>query len=317
MAILVFGADGGGTKTEGVLATPEGEVLARCHAGASNPNVVGVDESASCVWGLIRECCQSADRMPSEIGAAVLGLAGAGTPAIRDRLLSALRARLNEHQLVLSHLVLEHDARIALEGAFSGRPGVIVIAGTGSVVLAKTPMGEIIRIGGWGRVLGDEGSGYWIGREAVRSLARQFDGREPDGVLRRSIAERFGWRAREAVIVAVYQEEFPLASVAPLVLDACEAGDGSARFILERAADLLIEQLSAAASHVETEAEIGVVFLGGLIDHDTVYGRILAERLRAAVPRAKVHQPERSPSEGAVLMARALVGPGTGSPDSR
>jgi N-acetylglucosamine kinase-like BadF-type ATPase len=313
MATLVFGADGGGTKTDGVLATREDKVLARCQTGASNPNVVGVEDSASTLWGLITTCCQQAGCVPGEIEAAVLGLAGAGSPAIRDRLLNALRKTLQEHHLTFPHLVVESDARIALEGAFSGRPGAVVIAGTGSVVLGKTTGGEIVRIGGWGRVLGDEGSGYWIGLEAARAITRHFDGLERAGLLCRSIIERFGWATREAVIVAVYQQEFPLASIAPLVLDASERGDLLARSILERAAELLAGQVLVAARQVEARGEVGVVFLGGLIDHETPYARILIDRLASAGAPLRVQDAELSPADGALLMARARLDPTTTS----
>jgi len=307
MAALVFGADGGGTKTSAILATREGKVLSRCQAGASNPNSVGVEEAAAVVWGLVRACCQEAGHTPGEIEAAALGIAGAGSPAIRDRLLAALRKTLQEHEIAIAHLVLESDARIALEGAFSGRTGAIVIAGTGSVVLGKTPQGEIVRIGGWGRVLGDEGSGHWIGLEAARLVTQQLDALEPAGLLCRSIIERFDWATREAVIVAVYQQEFPLASIAPLVLDACERGDALARSILERGADLLAGQLAVAAGRIQARGEVGVVFLGGLIDHDTIYAHILAERLAETGARLRIQAAELSPVEGAVLMARSLL----------
>ena len=308
MMNLVFGADGGGTKTAGVLATQAGEVLARSQAGASNPNVVGVDQSAAVAWELLVACCAQAGCALSEVASATLGLAGAGSPAIRDRVQDAFRKKFHAENIAAPRLSVESDARIALEGAFSGGPGAIVIAGTGSVVLGKSPRGEIFRIGGWGRVLGDEGSGYWIGLEAARAVARHYDGLESPGGLVRKLIERLSWESRETVIVAVYQQEFALASIAPLVLEACEGGDPLARSILSRASDLLLGQLTAAAGRIASEGEVGVVFLGGLIDHETAYARMLAERLATAGTRLRLQKAELPPADGAILMARALAG---------
>ena len=192
-ATLVFGADGGGTKTLGVLADVSGTELARMQVGPGNPNVAGVDAAARNLLELIGGCCEIARRSPQEIGAAVFGLAGVGSHEVRGSLDDALHLLAVPRGWSSLPMFLETDARIALEGAFGGGAGIVLIAGTGSNVIGKLPAGDVVSVGGWGRTLGDEGSGYAIGLDAARAVAREIDGRGNAPRLRALLADRFGW----------------------------------------------------------------------------------------------------------------------------
>lgn len=302
-ATLVFGADGGGTKTLGILADRSGTELARMQVGPGNPNVAGVDAAARNLLELIGGCCELAKRSPLEIGAAVFGLAGVGSQVVRASLDEALRVLAAPRGWSSLRMFLETDARIALEGAFGGGPGIVLIAGTGSNVIGKLPSGDVTSAGGWGRVLGDEGSGYAIGLEAARAVAREIDGRGDAPRLRVLLADRFGWVSRDRVIAAVYQEKFDLASVAPIVLDAAADGDAAAVHILEAAAHQLAETLRALVLRMEGSTPVGVVFTGGLIDHDTPYTAILRHAIGTKVPGAEVVPALYPPARGAVILA--------------
>jgi len=304
---ILFGADGGGTKTVGLLADLNGTPLAEGQVGGSNPNVVGFDRSAQNLTTLILQCCEKAGCSPSEMGAMVLGVAGTATPAIREKLSEALRKDLSIHLPVLPPMQIDIDARIALEGAFGGGPGLILIAGTGSVVLGKRSNGEIFRVGGWGWILGDEGGGRYIGLEALKAVTRDMDGRSDATTLKELFAARFGLSSREKIIVAVYQEEFSIPSLAPLVLQAAEKGDSIALQILQDSSALVAEQVSAAAKRIKEGETTKVVFVGGLIDHQTVYAGILRNAILKIAPGVEVSVPDRSPVEGAILMARQLL----------
>ncbi len=230
----------------------------------------------------------------------MFGLAGAGNSAVQERLSEALTKVLQDRRLPVPKFRFETDARIALEGAFRGGPGIIVIAGTGSAVLGKLPDGAVRLVGGWGRTIGDEGSGYYVGLEAARAVARTIDGRDAPGSLQRVLAES-GLTSRERLVNAVYQEGFPLPSLAPSVMKAAEAGDGAALAIFRRGAALLAEQVAVRLPR------IGVVFVGGLIDHESVYAGILREAILALSPAVEVHAPRDGPATGAVLLARELL----------
>ena len=304
MGNFVFGADGGGTKTLGVLATQDGNILSRRTVGASNPNVVGFEVAAGNLYELIQGCCAEAKCSPGELQSLVLGLAGAGHKENRARLRDQIIA-LAGHELPIT---IETDARIGLEGTFEGNPGILIIAGTGSIVIAKSGSGEIVSIGGWGRAFGDEGSGFYFGLEALKSLRLYYDGRGGSKLLAEMIGKEFGLNSRERIIAAVYQEKFEFSKIAPLVLTAADLDDGVALQILSAGATELSEQALALAGRLKYSGTTGVAFTGGLIERENVYTKILKQKISERIPSAEFRQPSRPPAEGALLMAIAKLG---------
>jgi N-acetylglucosamine kinase-like BadF-type ATPase len=197
------------------------------------------------------------------------------------------------------------DVRIALEGAFGGGPGITVIAGTGSSIMCKTAQGDVELIGGWGRVLGDEGSGYFIGLEALKAVARDYDGISSAEALRNALSGRFGLDSRYHIIEAVYRQQFPVASLAPLVFDLAARSDEVSREILNRAAALLGDQVGAAL-RLAGDGPVGVVLSGGLLEHETSFKETLIAVMASRFPRVRVQPPLFSPVQGAVMMALSL-----------
>jgi N-acetylglucosamine kinase-like BadF-type ATPase len=299
MSILVFGADGGGTKTLGLISNQNGSIAARRTVGASNPNVVGFDAAAKNLFELISGCCADAGCSPGDLRSIVLGLSGAGREDARKQLREGIFA-LAGRELPLT---IETDARIGLEGAFEGAPGVVIIAGTGSVVIGKKSSGETVTIGGWGRALGDEGSGFFLGLEGLKSLRLYYDGRGGSQLLAKLIEKEFGLNSRERIIAAVYQEKFEFSKIAPLVLNAAEKNDAVALRILDAGATELTEQARTLVERLNVVGKIGVAFFGGLIESENMYSKILKSKIAERIPSAEVRLPARSPAEGAVLMA--------------
>jgi N-acetylglucosamine kinase-like BadF-type ATPase len=305
--LCYLGADGGGTKTLGVLASDDGRELARARAGATNPNVVGVEQAAAHLVELMLACCAEAGVAPGDIRGAAFGLAGAGNPLLQEPLRAALQEESRRQGITLPPVEIHTDARIALEGAFAGGPGIIVIAGTGSAVLGKTPEGEIRLVGGWGRTVGDEGSGYYLGVEALRAVARMFDGRSAATSLRGILEREFGFDARAKIVNAVYQEGFAIPSLAPAVIEAAEGGDVVALEIVRRGADSLAEQVNALVPRFPSGP--GVVFVGGLIDHPGLPEGTLRRSLLALAPSVVVRSPLEEPASGAVRLAKHAFSP--------
>ena len=301
----MLGADGGGTKTMGILAESDGTVLATGRGDGSNQNVIGIDNAAQNLAGLIASLAHAAGRPVDAIGSVVLGLAGAGAENDRRVLIGAIQGRLHAMGFPPLPISIKTDGRIALEGAFNGGPGVVAVAGTGSVVMGKTPDGETLSIGGWGRVIGDEGSGYFIGLEALKAVSREIDGMGEAGRLRVSISSRFGLETRERIIAAIYREKFDIPSIAPAVLDAAEAGDNIALGILGRAAREFSIQVVTAVDRLGLQRGTGVVMIGGLIDHDSIYSRMLAAEIKKSSPAVDVRAPLNGPAHGALLLAMA------------
>jgi len=304
---LLMGADGGGTKTAGLLADREGKIIARLRGEGSNQFVIGMDNAARNLAELMAALASAAGRPVGAIARAVLGLAGMGALGDRAALAAAVQARLQAMGHPPVPLAIETDGRVALEGAFDGGPGIVVVAGTGSVVMGKSARGEALSIGGWGRVIGDEGSGYFIGLEALKAVARELDGRGEAGRLRVTLASRFGLDSRDRITSAVYREKFDIPSVAPAVLEAAGAGDAVALGILARGAAELAAQIGATIARLGLERGTGVVMTGGLIDHDTIYAQMLAEALKREAPGAEVCPALNGPAHGALLMARAAL----------
>jgi len=299
---FVVGVDGGGTKTIGELADRQGTSVAAYDVGPTNPNVVGVEESARTLCDLIRHLVVQASCPLNSLQRIVLGLAGGGAEKVQKEIREKVQRCLYGDGPPVFPIQVVTDVRIALEGAFGGGPGIALVAGTGSSVMYKTTQGDVGLTGGWGRILGDEGSGYFIGLEALKAVTRDYDGVVPSGALREALAARFDLGSRYQIIEAVYRQQFPVASLAPLVFELAARSDGVSHEILEHAAALLANHVGAALSHME-EGTIGVVLTGGLVEHDTPYRSILMSELTDRFPRVRIQSRLFSPVHGAVMMA--------------
>lgn len=300
---FVLGVDGGGTKTLGFLADEYGNILTRQSAGATNPNLVGFETAGKNIVKLITDCCEDGRCLIEELKAVVLGIAGASIDANRRKLHDTLESTFNKGGTKSPPIIVETDARVALEGAFAGGQGVVIIAGTGSVVTGKTQKGEVLSTGGWGRILGDEGSGYYIGREAVRLVTLMLDRRGEKTKLRDVFADKFHWKIRDDIIHAVYQEKFDLASLAPVVFETAAANDVPSQKLLQQSAAHLAEQARVIVMQMGILRKIGLVMLGGLLDAENVYANVLHMKLMKLLPQVEIKSPVHPPAHGAVLMA--------------
>lgn len=306
---LVIGMDGGGTKTAAIIADVHGNILAQHVAGPSNFQIIGVEKAARTLFLLIRECCKSAGVLPGEIHAMTIGLTGAGRPNDQKRMADGLYKTAASKKIKLRSVRIDSDARIALEGAFKGGAGIILIAGTGSIAFGKDEKGNVHRVGGWGRILGDEGSGFFIGRYALTAVCRHLDGRSAPTLLTKMIAKKFALKNAADIIAAVYKNNFDIAAVAPLVLEAAQKNDAVGREIVELASSELTEHIRALVPKLQAKPEknvrkdIPLSFIGGLIANDTCLSQILREQISQSMPHVKVILPMSPPVYGAVIMA--------------
>ncbi|MCX6133993.1 MAG: hypothetical protein NTU47_09300 [Ignavibacteriales bacterium] len=275
---FVIGMDGGATKTAALLSDLEGVVLAEETGGPSNPQVVGPEKTADVIVGLVERLCSKAQCSTSQVLVVVAGLAGAGRDGDKERVKTATLAEAKKRKTNVGKVVIESDGRIALEGALKGRPGIILIAGTGSFSLAKDHKGGIHRAGGWGRVVGDEGSGLVIGRDGLNAVAKHIDGRGKATMLTRLVDEKLGLSNQEKIINAVYRENFDVATVAPLVIEAAEAKDVECARILNKATFELAEHVRTLVNKIE-------------------------QKITFSLPQVTVIVPEAPPAYGAVLLS--------------
>ncbi len=304
---LVIGMDGGATKTAALLSDLDGVVLAEETGSASNPQVVGPEESADVIVSLVEKLCSKASCSTNQVLVVVAGLAGAGREGDKVRVKTATLAEAKKRRVAIGTVIIESDGRIALEGAFKGRPGIILIAGTGSFALAKDHKGGIHRAGGWGRVVGDEGSGFVIGRDGLNAVAKHIDGRGKTTLLTKLIGEKLGLSNQEKIINGVYRENFDVATVAPLVIQAAEAKDIECARILNRATFELSEHVRTLVNKIEessrSRSKISLALIGSLISHANIYQKILKQKVTFSLPQVTIIAPEAPPAYGAVLLS--------------
>jgi N-acetylglucosamine kinase-like BadF-type ATPase len=296
---LVVGIDAGGTTTTAVAAR-DGEIVGTAVGEGANLRVRGIDASAEAIAGVAMRALGGA-----QPHALFVGAAGAGRADIERDLQRAL-ARRFEH----ASIGVSDDARIALRAGVPAGDGAAVIAGTGSIVYAE--IGEQhCRGGGYGYLLGDEGSGFAIGNAAVRVLLRSYDGRaQPDALTRRIEAE-LGVGDAQGVIARVYGSQAPvreLAALAPIVLEVAQNGERSATKIVQSAALELFELLRATLRRCEAaDRALPVVLAGGLLANNSLLTYLLETRVMNEMPHVELRKSVPSPEFGALALARSLL----------
>ncbi|MDP3684726.1 MAG: BadF/BadG/BcrA/BcrD ATPase family protein [Ignavibacteria bacterium] len=302
----LIGIDGGGTKTHAVLTNLNDEKLFECFGGPSNFLILGTGRVAETLLALIDSCKNYLNISYNDISFVLLGTTGAGRRSDAELLENDFQSYLTSKNISIRNFRVESDARIALEGAFSGKPGSILIAGTGSIMFGKDKDGNIHRVGGFGRYIGDEGSGYSIGKKALTAIAKSFDGRGKKTILSELIAEKFGIVSSEKLITEVYKNNFDVASVTPLVLQAVEIKDGIAVHIIESETDELILHLKAMEEKIKEDV-LSVAFIGGILSSKNVYSELFAAKINKQVPNCRVKLPDYPPEYGAILMAQTQL----------
>lgn len=295
---LVVGVDAGGTGTS--VVAQEGETLQTAAGEAANIRTIGIEDAAKSVSRTIARALagRSAD-------AVVVGAAGAGRDDVARSFEYALRAHLGG-----ARIRVVDDASIALRAAVPEGDGALLIAGTGSIAHAQAGATSY-RAGGYGYLLGDEGSGYSIGAAAVKLLLRAYDGRTERGAMLDALAEKLGATSGQDVLAAVYEIPNPvpvIAGIAPLVLEHASAGERSASKIVQAAALELFDLLKAAISRAGLrDREIPIVFAGGLLRANSMLTYLLETRTSNELPLAHVVKNPPPAEMGALALARKLA----------
>lgn len=304
---FVIGIDGGGSRTQALLADGRGRVLRKAGGPPSNPNVVGEEGSLRVLGQVAAHVLKEAGLTGRVAAALCLGLAGLKGPD---------ESRRYENYLVglgiAEKVRVESDAVTALCGATACRPGVVVIAGTGSVAFGMHESGERFRAGGWGSVLGDEGSGFDIGMRAMKAVLRDFDGRGPATRMASGIFEFFQVSGPAELYERSYRPGFrkdQVAALVPLVVEAARQGDAVAAGILAAAG----KELGAAAAAVlrrlsESGKTFPVTYSGGVFGAGALILESFTAEVHRHFPQVTVQPAAYPPVYGAVLLALRQVG---------
>ena len=300
-----IGFDGGGTKTEALLLDARGQLAGRGVAGPSNPLRIGFELAFANLRTAAEAALSAARADAKQVRGACAGLAGAGSRRVVKRVMGFL-----VETFPAADVHVTTDANVALEAATNGGPGVILIAGTGSIALGRNGAGQTARAGGMGPWVGDEGSAFDIGRRGVIAVARARDGLAPVTLLSETIPAAFEATTFYPLVERVAEspeQVFP--SIFPLVVEAAELGDDPSREILFTAALALSQIALRVARHLNlAEQKFVLTKSGGVFGHSRLLDGALDAFLVSGAPKVKIQQLEVSPAVGAARWALRLAG---------
>ena len=317
--IPLLAVDGGGTKCLAVLMDSRGTLLGQGKAGSCNYQGVGkeaaIKELNLGIRGAISDFMERNGSLeePSEIDIdfAVMGIAGLDTAYDRNIILELVQQALEPLPIQVQKLVVENDGFAALAGATDGSPGILVIAGTGSIVFGINEDGLTARAGGWGHRVGDEGSGYWIGKQAIMAALKAYDGRGEATQLRGWILPHLGLRDEEELFNWTYGPDYAVEKVGELsrlVSQAAAAGDGQSKHILAMAAEELFQGIRAVVERLSMKHKpFQLILQGGVLQNDGLVRQMLARKLENLAPSAKLDHARGEPIDGVTAMGLSLL----------
>lgn len=299
MRAIAVGVDAGGTSTK-ASASRDGQTYGEASGDAANASAIGFERAAAAIARVVEEALGG-----ERAQAICVGAAGAGRAGVSDAFEAELQKRFPGAQVRVCD-----DARIALRAAVPDGDGLVLISGTGSIAYGEFDE-AVVRAGGYGYLVGDEGSGYAIGSAAVRLLLRSYDGRAIADAFTARVAAALNASCANDVLERVYRSEHPvraLAALAPMTIEAANAGARSANKILQGAAldlaDLVKSVLRAANAG---RSEVAIVFAGGLLRDNSLLTYLLETRLLNEYPFLHVVKGASAPQYGALALAQRML----------
>jgi N-acetylglucosamine kinase-like BadF-type ATPase len=279
---IYAGIDGGGTKTAFVIVDEEGHPVVRHQATTSNAAVVGHDRAGATLRDGLQAAIAQAGA-DAELHGAWFGLSGSDRPEDQAKLLPYVED-------LTPAVRMSNDAELVL-GALDGSVGIAVVSGTGSIAYGRNASGERARSGGWGQIIGDEGSGYDIARRLLDSYAREIDGRGPASSCTSRLMSHLDLREPFQIISWVYAggtSKGDIAALSSLVVEEAAAGDGVARQIILESARELAVTVGAAARRLGFAGSLPVALTGGMLLHIDSFRESMLDRLREEWPQLDV-----------------------------
>lgn len=304
---VFLGFDGGGTKTECVALDERARVVGRSKAGASNPTRISFESAAKAVEDAADLALKQTGSRRDEVVSLCAGLAGTGKPENRERMNSLLSSAFPGAAV---QILMDLELPLA---AIKNGPAIVLIAGTGSAAIGRDSSGRVLRAGGFGRDVSDEGSAYDVGRSAIEDAMKQQSLIGKDSPLGSQILRELDCRNWTEVLERIAENRdavYP--RIFPVIAAAADSGDESARLLLSDAAQKLAalvrtlsEQLGLAAT------DFALAKAGGMIGRSAHFDRELAEHLKSALPHAhEVQISEPAAETAAGLALRNAAGKG-------
>jgi len=273
MSDLMLGIDGGGSKTLAIIVNEQGQELGRGQAAGSNHSNIGLEAALHNLHHAAQEAAEMVGcRLP--VSKAWIGLAGVDRPVDYERIFPHM-------QMLADSVRLTNDAELGLS-ALENAIGIVIIAGTGSIVLGCDARKQVRRAGGWGYLLGDEGSGYYLGSQALQAALRAADGRDQPTILLDLILRHWNLKTHTEIIDQVYKTEGTahIAQLASCVFQAVRQGDIVAQKIMQQAAAELSLAVQAVCTQLEFADVIPLALSGGLLVHEPTYRQQVLDSIR-------------------------------------
>jgi len=299
--MFVLGIDAGGTKTVCLVADEQGRVLGSARGPGANLASLGELEVEKVLHEVMEQAMLGQSGAPAVICLGIAGVDRAEDAAI----IRSIMRRIGNKAPVL----VVNDALIALEAGAGDGPGIVLIAGTGSICYGRNERGQAARAGGWGYILDDEGSGWWMGQRAIQAVMRQADGRGPATSLTSRVLAHFGVTDASMLVFEVYYHDPRrrlIAGLGPALQASVDEGDAVAREIVADAAGELALAARSVAEKLEMRgAQFPLVLSGGAFRVVTSLLADLTSRVAEVVPRGQPRLLDVEPAMGAVRLAVA------------
>jgi N-acetylglucosamine kinase-like BadF-type ATPase len=294
--IYFIGIDGGGTKTVGALANLNGRILKEVKVGSTNPNKIGFDRAIFNLRKLISKIAKN-----KNIKIAFLGLAG-GLERDKEK-----RERIKKElqKFFDFPIFVEGDQKIAFRAGSEEKEGIVVIAGTGAIAMGWKGKKEAIS-GGWDWLIGDQGSGFWIGKKVLEEIGRALDGRRKDFKLRKFIFKKLKIKKEVDLYKNFYCEDFvtKIASISKFIDEFSKKGDRFSKKILMEAAKEVSKMATSVIKKLNFEKEkFTVVFVGGMFK-SKIFKREIEKEIKKVAKKSKFILLKKKPVIGAVKLAK-------------
>ncbi|MCZ8537357.1 hypothetical protein M9R32_09210 [Paenisporosarcina quisquiliarum] len=302
--MYVLGIDGGGTKTTGMVADENGNVYMQAVTGRSNPNTLSQQEFEQVMSNLILELKIQRPDIFEELTACFAGMAGVGESGRDVEVVQLLKKYLPSQ----TEVIVKNDAVNALYSGTLGAPGIVQIAGTGAIAFGMNENQKMVRSGGWGYLFDDEGSGFYLGNEALRAVFQAYDGRGPATKLTNLFLQHFNVTRVPDIIGQVYGQEHPRSIIAPLspyVVEAAKSKDEVAMNIIRTACEAMMSCIESCHRQLfKADHSTMIVLSGGVFTHSKLFTELLSElAMKKSMPNVTFQKTQVPPVGGAIIAA--------------
>lgn len=299
-----IGIDGGATRTVGLISDLSGTLLGRIETGPVNYHKESIELLEENLTKNIEQLLLRVKGNVCDVKKAVMGVSGIDRPA-EKRMIKGFLSKLG----IARKTMVFNDAVIALKGGTKKGYGIVIIAGTGSIVYGVNKKGKARRVGGWGDVLGDIGSGYDIGVRALKAIMHAFDGQGPKTKMTKLVLRKLGLKKFNDLVLWLdkcVNVKLDVSELAYQLFSAYELKDKVAKKILDEVANEFCQSAKIVAKELDIKRNVEIVLSGGLFLKNLIYFEVMKNQLLEHLPHAKVVFPYHEPAYGALMIARGI-----------